>query len=327
MTNPTLLSVSDVRKSFATPRGPLKALDGVSFSIKPGETLALVGESGSGKSTLALVLLGLLGADSGMLAFDGRSAAPIADRAHRRPDRGLGIVFQNPHSSLNPRMKVRSLVAEPLKASSDLHGNALTDRVVTLLEQVGLGRQYMERYPHELSGGQMQRVAIARALALEPKLLILDEPTAALDVSVRMQILKLLKSLQEHHGTSYLYITHDLGTVDHIADQIIVMYLGRIVESGRVQDVFAAPRHPYTRALLDAVPTLDPRNRGVFVTLDGEVPSPVDRPSGCSFAPRCRWKTRRCTEIDPALEVADPGRAFACHHPLASGPDGNELDH
>ncbi|MDE3878719.1 ABC transporter ATP-binding protein [Sinorhizobium meliloti] len=324
MTNPTLMSVNDVRKSFATLRGPLKAVDGVSFSINPGETLALVGESGSGKSTLAMILLGLIAADSGILAFDGSAATPIADRAHRRPDQGLGIVFQNPHSSLNPRMKVRSLVAEPLRASSNLSGNALADRVITLLEQVGLGRQHMERYPHELSGGQMQRVAIARALALEPKLLILDEPTAALDVSVRMQTLKLLKSLQEHHGTSYLYITHDLGTVDYIADRIIVMYLGRIVESGRVEDVFAAPKHPYTRALLDAVPTLDPRSRGVFVTLEGEIPSPVNRPSGCSFAPRCRWKTGRCDEIDPALVVANPGRGFACHHPLASVPD--ELD-
>jgi len=311
---PALVSVTDVRKSFRTKQGVLSAVDGVSFSIEAGETLAVVGESGCGKTTLAMLLLGLAVADSGTIAVD-RQRVGIARDAARR---SFGVVFQNPHSSLNPRMRVGAIVAEPLTTAFKLRGAAVSDRVADLLQQVGLGPEHVNRYPHELSGGQMQRVAIARALALEPRLLILDEPTAALDVSVRAQILKLLKALQRRFGASYLYITHDLGTVGYMADRVLVMYLGRIVESGPVADVFADPKHPYTKALLDAVPTTDPRRRGRFQPLQGEVPSPVNRPPGCGFSPRCRWRSDHCLRSDPDLTIM-PDRAYACHHPLSSG--------
>jgi oligopeptide transport system ATP-binding protein len=319
---PPLVSVQDIRKSFRTKHGSLTAVDGVTFSIGAGETLAVVGESGCGKSTLAMLLLGLASADSGTIALDGERLGSTARTTRRRSSRAFSVVFQNPHSSLNPRMKVRAIVAEPLTTAFRLRGTALSDQVGGLLKEVGLGPEYMNRYPHELSGGQMQRVAIARALALQPALLILDEPTAALDVSVRAQILKLLKILQQRLGTSYLYITHDLGTVGYMADRIIVMYLGRIVESGSVATVFASPKHPYTRALLEAVPTIDPTKRGRFVTLDGEVPSPINRPRGCGFAPRCRWRSDLCLELDPPLTAASGDRAYACHHPLSSRTDG-----
>lgn len=320
---PSLLSVDGLCKSYRTKHGVLKAVDKVSFSIGVGETVAVVGESGCGKSTLAMVLLGLVPSDSGMMALDGAPPAPISRVLKGRSKRDIGVVFQNPHSSLNPKMKVRSIVGEPLIAAFGMRGRSLTDRVTRLLQSVGLGFEHMRRYPHELSGGQMQRVAIARALALEPRLLILDEPTAALDVSVQAQILKLLRALQKDVNVSFLFITHDLGTVDYIADHVIVMYLGRIVESGPVADVFSDPRHPYTRALLDAVPTIDPRKRGEVAVLSGELPSPLHRPRGCPFSPRCRWRSDRCRQIEPMLQSAGRDRAFACYHPL-SLVDGTE---
>ena len=313
-----LVSVAGLRKSYRTRHGELKAVDGVSFSIARGETLAVVGESGCGKSTLAMALLGLIPSDAGTIAVDGNKLSSLANAQRKHSSCTIGVVFQNPHSSLNPKMKVRAIVAEPLITALDLRGKALTERVLALLKEVGLGPEHINRYPHKLSGGQLQRVAIARALALQPKLLILDEPTAALDVSVQAQILKLLKTLQAESGISYLFITHDLGTVDYLADRIIVMYLGRIVESGPVDVVFAEPRHPYTQALLEAVPTIDPQRRGHFAALSGEIPSPLNRPRGCAFAPRCRRRDEQCHHIEPAVEQAEPNRAYACHHPLSA---------
>ena len=317
MTAP-LVSVEGLRKEYRTRQGVLKAVDGVDFEIGAGETLAVVGESGCGKSTLAMTLLGLVPADAGTISIDGGEPEPISGAMLKRPGHSIGVVFQNPHSSLNPRMQVRALIGEPLVTAGRPRGSRLSERVIELLRQVGLGPEYINRYPHELSGGQMQRVAIARALALKPRLLILDEPTAALDVSVQTQILKLLESLQADSGVGYLFITHNLGTVDYAADRVVVMYLGRIVESGPVAEVFARPDHPYTRALLDAVPSIDPGRRGKVEKLIGEIPSPLNRPAGCSFAPRCRWRSEVCSRSDPTLTLTEQKRAYACHHPLSS---------
>ena len=225
------------------------------------------------------------------------------------------MVFQNPYASLNPKMTIKAIVAEPLKVAFGLRGSALHARILTLLGNVGMGEEHMERYPHEFSGGQLQRIAIARALALESKLLILDEPTAALDVSVQAQVLQLLKTLQTSNGLSYLFISHDLATVEYLAQQVLVMYLGRIVEAGPVEQVFGRPRHPYTRALLNSVPSIDPERRDQLQILSGEIPSPLNRPAGCHFAPRCPRASERCRREVPA-ETQDHGHRFSCHHPL-----------
>lgn len=310
-----LVTVSGLRKAWRSRQGTIAAVDGVSFTIHAGETLAVVGESGCGKSTLALMLLGLVRCDAGEIGLHGSPPA-LAARSGRKAAARMAVVFQSPQSSLNPKMRVRAILEEPLLAASALRGQALAARVGELLQSVGLSSAYLKRYPHELSGGQMQRVAIARALALDPELIILDEPTAALDVSVQAQLLQLLRDIQQRRAVSYLFISHDLGAVDCIADRVIVMYLGRIVESGPVAAIFKRPRHPYTRALLDAVPAIDPRRRGVFAPLKGEVPSPLLRPSGCAFAPRCQASSERCRREAPALLEAEEERTFACWHPL-----------
>lgn len=313
---PPLLAVSRLCKSFRTRHGVIAAVDAISFDIRVGETLAIVGESGCGKSTLAMSLLGLVPVDEGSVAIDGGVPVPIADLRRKMLSRDIGVVFQNPHSSLNPKMRVQSIVGEPLITAFGLRRKAKLERVLQCLRNVGLGDEHMQRYPHELSGGQLQRVAIARALALQPRLVILDEPTAALDVCVQAQILKLLKDLQIRFGVSYLFISHDFGAVDYMADRICVMYLGKIVESGPAADVLAAPKHPYTRALLDAIPTIDPSRRGRFETLSGEIPSALHRPRGCPFSPRCRWSQEMCRSVEPVLESVGFGRAVSCHYPL-----------
>lgn len=318
-----ILSIRDLSKSFKTRNGAVRAVDRVSFEIGQGETLALVGESGCGKSTIALALLQLIGADGGEILFDGIAFDKARGTIKQCLRQQLSIVFQNPYSSLNPKMRIKNIVGEPLRANAGLKGRPLSQRVEQHLRDVGLGPEHMDRYPHEFSGGQRQRIAIARALALEPKLLVLDEPTAALDVSVQAQVLNLLRGLQDRLGLSFLFISHNLATVEYIADRVLVMYLGRIVESGPVEEVFARPRHPYTRALLDSVPSKDPRRRGRFRPLEGEVPSPLNRPPGCAFAPRCTRALEECRAEAPGLEIWAEGRQVACFRPLAE-EDGHD---
>ena len=318
-----LLEVRDLRITYPTRRGPVHAVDGVSFAVPAGRTVALVGESGCGKSTVALALLQLIAVDGGQVRFDGADIATLGRAARRRLRREFAIVFQNPYSSLDPKMRVRDIVAEPLDAALDLARSATRERVADLLVAVGLGPEHMGRFPHEFSGGQRQRIAIARALALEPRLLVLDEPTAALDVSVQAQVLNLLGDLQRRLGLSYLFISHNLATVDYLADDVLVMYLGRIVEAGSVADVFRDPRHPYSRALLDSIPSLDPAQRDLLRAVRGDVPSPLQRPPGCAFAPRCPTADATCRGASPALAdlaaPGDEGRRAACYHPLEPG--------
>ncbi len=317
-----LLSVQNLTKHFPTRHGVVRAVEDVSFAVAPGETMALVGESGCGKTTVALSLLRLIRPDSGTVIFEGARLESGGDKAEKAWRQRLSIVFQNPYSSLDPRMRIRDIVGEPLTTAYGMRGRSLTERVVKHLSEVGLGPEHLSRFPHEFSGGQRQRIAIARALALEPKLLILDEPTAALDVSVQAQVLNLLQNLQKDLGLSYLFISHNLATVENIADRVLVMYLGRVVEEGPVDRVFAAPCHPYTSGLLDSVPSTDPRRRGHLKPVSGEIPSALNPPPGCAFAPRCARMTEECRRAPPPLVEAGPGRRHACLHPLAQRPDG-----
>lgn len=311
-----LLTVENLTKRFPTRHGVVRAVDDVSFTVASGETVALVGESGCGKTTVALSLLRLIRPDSGRVQFEGARLDGASDRSEMQWRQRLSIVFQNPYSSLDPRMRIRDIVGEPLVTAYRLKGRALTERVLGHLGEVGLGSEHLTRFPHEFSGGQRQRIAIARALALEPRLLILDEPTAALDVSVQAQVLNLLQELQRRRGMSYLFISHNLATVESIADRVLVMYLGRVVEQGPVDRVFAGPHHPYTRALLDSVPSIDPRQRHRLKAVTGEVPSALSPPPGCAFAPRCARASNECRAAPPPLVSAEPARAHACLHPL-----------
>ncbi len=314
-----LLEVHELSKTFATRHGAVRAVDKVSFQVEQGQTLALVGESGCGKSTVAHALLRLIEHDAGQVYFDRQDIDRLNAAEKRRLRQKLTILFQNPYSSLNPKMRVLDIVGEPLKTAYGLRGAALRQRVEAHLIDVGLGPEHLRRYPHEFSGGQRQRIAIARALALERMLLILDEPTAALDVSVQAQVLNLLRELQAKLGLSYLFISHNLATVEYLAQQVLVMYLGRIVEAGPVSEVFRSPRHPYTRALLDSIPSIDPARRDRLKTLTGDVPSPLSIPDGCAFAPRCAYATERCRRERPELAEAEQGGSVCCFHPLAKG--------
>lgn len=310
-----LLEVRDLDKSYRTRHGVIHAVQGVSFDVMEGETVALVGESGCGKSTVALALLHLIENDRGRVQFEGTEFHRLKGRREQALRRELSIVFQNPYSSLNPRMRVKDIVGEPIKTAYRLKGRELSGQVQRHLSAVGLGAEHLRRFPHEFSGGQRQRIAIARALALEPKLLILDEPTAALDVSVQAQVLNLLRELQQRLGLSYLLISHNLATVECIADRVLVMYFGRIVESGSVTEVFSDPKHPYTRALLDSVPSIDSSQRHRLKPLEGELPSPLHPPSGCAFAPRCPMAAHDCVARPPPLTSIGT-REAACYHPL-----------
>jgi oligopeptide/dipeptide ABC transporter ATP-binding protein len=308
-----LIEAINIKKYFPThDRRLVKAVDDVSFAVEAAETVGLVGESGCGKSTIGRVIINLLEPTDGQLLFEERNIFALSNAKRRELRRKMGIVFQDPYSSLNPRMNALQIVGEPLTVHHGLKGTRLKDDVIGLLEQVGLKPGQINRYPHQFSGGQRQRLGIARALALGPKFLILDEPTSALDVSVQAQVLNLIKKLQVANALTYLFITHDLNVVRHIADRVMVMYLGKLVEEGRASDIFEQPLHPYTKALLSANPKLDPNLRGDRTLLEGDIPSPADPPPGCRFHTRCPIAEPGCREVEPELRQIG-GRRIACH--------------
>ncbi|UFW78739.1 MULTISPECIES: peptide ABC transporter ATP-binding protein [Rhizobium] len=312
-----VLEGRDLARFYTVNRGlfkadaTVKALNGVSFSLHSGKTLAVVGESGCGKSTLARLVTMIEDPTAGELLIDGKPAR-VGDRSLRSQ---VQIVFQNPYGSLNPRQKVGAILEEPLKINTNLDAAARRRKVEEMMARVGLRPEHHGRYPHMFSGGQRQRIAIARALMLRPKVLVLDEPVSALDLSIQAQVLNLLMDLQKEMGLAYLFISHGLSVVHHIADEVMVMYLGRPIETGPAAEVFARPRHPYTAALLSATPIADPEREKTRIRLQGELPSPLKPPSGCHFNPRC-WKAQDyCRQVSPELR-GEGAQQYACHFPL-----------
>lgn len=310
-----LLEVKHVAQEFSVKNGKLRAVDDVTLHIDRGETLGLVGESGCGKSTLARTAMRLIDPTGGTILLDGEDITSISQRQLRPQRTRMQMVFQDPFGSLNPRRRISTIVGDALEARG-VPKSERKRQALQALEQVGLGEDHLPRYPHELSGGQRQRVGVARALATNPDLLVADEPVSALDVSVQAQLVNLLVDLQRELGLAQLFVAHDLSVVRQVADRVAVMYLGRIVESGPTKELFAKPRHPYTRTLLAAVPIADPtRRRRERLPIRGELPSPVDPPSGCHFHPRCPRATDICQTVQPPLWAYADGTAAACHHP------------
>jgi oligopeptide/dipeptide ABC transporter ATP-binding protein len=308
------------KSAFRRQAAYVHAVDGVSFELAKGETLGLVGESGCGKSTLARCVVRLLRPTAGEIEYAGRRIERLTARQMRPLRRELQIVFQDPYASLNPKKRVGAIVGAPLTVHENMSRHERKERVQELLETVGLSGEHYNRYPHEFSGGQRQRIGIARALALNPSLVVADEPVSALDVSIQAQVLNLLAELQESFGLTYLFIAHDLSVVRHVSDRIAVMYLGRLVELAPAERLYEQPVHPYTAALLSAVPIpeVGARSARERIALAGDVPSPIDPPAGCRFHPRCRFATDVCRTEEPPLRPYGDGRLAACHHPLVA---------
>lgn len=335
-----LLEVKDIKKYFTTkggflsgPKRVVKAVDGVSFQLKEGEILGIVGESGCGKSTLGRTILRLVEADEGQILFDGKDIRALSREEMRQMRREMQIIFQDPGASLNPRMTVGELIREPLELfQPELTGQAQLEQIYRLMDMVGIDRSYLSRFPHEFSGGQRQRIGIARALAARPKLVICDEPVSALDVSVRAQVLNLIDSLKDRFHLTYIFISHDLSVVHHICNRVAVMYLGRIVEMADKDDLYTKPLHPYTQALLSAIPLPDPSTHRERVILQGDVPNPANPPKGCHFHLRCPYATQSCTQQAPTLTQLEPGHFVACHRvlsgelPLCSAKNGGKIN-
>jgi peptide/nickel transport system ATP-binding protein/oligopeptide transport system ATP-binding protein len=331
-----LLDVRNLRKAFAVTSGPLEAkklrlqaVDGLSFTLARGETLGVVGESGCGKSTMAKLLMRLIDADEGEAFYQGLDILKLSRRQLRPYRRKIQMVFQDPFSSLNPRMRVGKIIGEALIIHKLAPPGEIRSKVIDLLATVGLSEEYYDRFPHEFSGGQRQRIGIARALAVQPELIIADEPVSALDVSIQAQIVNLLQDVQDEFGLTYIFISHDLSVIEHISDRVAVMYLGKIVETAAAAELYGRPRHPYTEALLNALPVPQPgatKNRRI---LTGEVPSPLSPPPGCHFHPRCPYAADVCRSQSPPLEEKAPGHLAACHFSDLVGryrnrPVGNE---
>jgi oligopeptide/dipeptide ABC transporter ATP-binding protein len=326
-----LLVVDDLKKHFPVTRGiifqkeiaSVKAVDGVTFTVRPGETLGVVGESGCGKSTMARCIMRLLEPTSGRIFFDGRDITRLSRSAMRPIRREMMMVFQDPYASLNARKRVGFIIAEALEVHGIGTAAERKRRVQELLEVVGLNPEHYNRFPHEFSGGQRQRIGIARALAVNPKLVVCDEPVSALDVSIQAQILNLLKDLQREFQLTYIFIAHDVNVVRHISDRVMVMYLGKVAEYAPRDQLYGAPKHPYTGALLSAVPIPNPElgRRRKHVVLEGDVPSPINPPSACNFHPRCpRFREGHCDVEPPALRPRGPDHLAACHYPLEHWP-------
>ncbi len=320
MAEESLLEVKDLKKHFPIKGGVFSktvgyvyAVDGISFTVHKGETLGLVGESGCGKSTTGRTLLRLIEPTSGEIHFEGQNITEIEKGEMRSLRREMQIIFQDPYASLNPRMTVGSIIGEPLEIHKIAKGGEKQEHVAALLEKVGLRPEDTRKYPHEFSGGQRQRIGIARALALNPKLIVCDEPVSALDVSIQAQVINLLEDLQEEFDLSYLFIAHNLNVVEHISNRVAVMYLGKIVELATDRELYTNPQHPYTEALLSAVPVPDPTAEKKRVILQGDVPSPINPPSGCHFHTRCPYKEQICEEVAPEFKDLGGGHWVSCH--------------
>jgi len=316
----SLLEIRDLKKHFpvgeglfSRNKGVLKAVDGVNLTVEEGETLGLVGESGCGKSTLGRTILRLIEPTGGEVIFQGKNLLALSQRELRDMRRQMQIIFQDPYASLNPRMRVGDIVGEGLEIHKLAKGKAKRERVFELLHQVGLREEHYDRYPHEFSGGQRQRIGIARALSVSPRFIVCDEPVSSLDVSIQAQIINLLQELQEKMHLTYLFISHDLRVVEHISHRVAIMYLGKVVEIAKSDSIYQDAKHPYTKALLSAVPVTDTSRKKERVVLEGDVPSPVNPPSGCTFHPRCSYREAICDKTEPPLEFTAGGHGVACH--------------